>query len=143
MKKIKSTVLLFVLLVSVSVPTPLVIAWELERPGGFIPIEEREMNATTNGKASVGLGAHIHTYYENDGMFDYNDAVGLRIVATGNSRKILEYEFSSSQYHWYDTFIVEQWTCLGDEEILYIDLPFKVRFYGGPGSAEYTEVWVT
>jgi len=144
MKKTKSIVLVFVLLVVlVFIPFPFGYAWELERPDDFISIEEREENATTDGKASLSLGVHIHEYYENSGMLDYRDGLGLRIVATANSRKILEYGWAEGYYYWYGEPWLPNQLFLGDDQAAPIPMPIKVRFYGGPGSAEYTHVWVT
>ncbi|NWF86302.1 hypothetical protein HXY32_00565 [Candidatus Bathyarchaeota archaeon] len=61
MKTTKPLVTIVILLIAL-LHLPNVLTWELERPGGTITINERTENATTDGKASVGIGVHIEKY---------------------------------------------------------------------------------
>ena len=139
--------LVFMFIVSLLTLFPQVFAWELERPGGMIPVNERDENATTNENASVGLGVHIYTYNENGGGWPSygKDYAQLQIVATANTRGILQYVCAERRYSWIEESFLPSQICLGDEQVVLISLgdPYKVRFYGGAGSAEYTAVWVS
>ena len=128
-------------------------AWRLERPSDHFTIDERVENATTNGKAEVGLGVHVGYYLENSPLppSDGNDdTVALRIVATGNTRRILEYDWSEGfPYLWVDdSSLSEAWLFDDDIVCLWMHSPetpdplCTVRFYGGPGTAEYTDIYV-
>jgi len=124
---------------------PTALAWELERPGGHITINERTENATTDGKASVGLGVHVAHYREDwlvwpsDGD---DDIVDLRIVATANTRKIISYCVLSNYYSWHDN--LPYTVPLGDDDGVWIWMEGIIaRFYGGPNSAEYDSVWIS
>lgn len=127
---------------------PRAFGWELERPGGSLNIDERTENASTNEYASVGLGVHIETYSENPSS-DYpsnrKDFAQLKIVATANTRGILQYVYTERYYSWVEESSLPNHIYLSDEQVTLINFgdPNKVRFYGGPGSAEYTAVWVS
>jgi len=119
------------------------LAWNFERPGKYIDINERTENAKTDGKASVGLGVHISCYSEDEsGPPSYGDDYAkLCLAATANTRKILDYDWCENYYLWVDESQLTNELILCDE-VSMISLPFKVRFYGGPGSAEYDHVWL-
>jgi hypothetical protein len=123
---------------------PQTLALEMERPDDYIEVEERVESASTDGKAEVGIGVHCHEYYENSGEHDYNDVCALRIAATANTRKILEYRCSPSSYYWVDESQLpdENEIYLYDDQVRGLGTPFKIRFYGGAGSAEYDSIWV-
>ena len=129
----------------VVVLTPTAFAWELERPSDDILISQRTENSATDGKVSVGLGVDIHKYYEDDPDFPAwgDDYVKLRISATGNTRKIISYDVYDDYYSWHDKSELLYEIDLYDDEVVDIYPPFKVRFYGGPGSAEYDAVWLS
>jgi len=124
-------------------------AWEIERPGGDIPIRERTESAYTNGEASVGLGVVVNNYYEQHP--DYNtDYVHLNISMTANSRKGITYNFGQESLWWVSED--ELWyrsdrVGAGDDVVIPIDTSqyedFIFRFYGGFLSAEYQKVYVS
>jgi hypothetical protein len=133
---------------------PNVFAWELERPSKHFTIDDRQDSSGTDatdygdGKGSVGLGIHVEEYTEN--MLDYpsdgdDDVLKLRVVATGNTRKIIRYGMvrDDSKYYWHDNLRYRLF--MGDDEAQSLDLislQVTVRFFGGGGSAEYSHVWV-
>ncbi len=123
---------------------PNVVAWESERPSDHITISQRTENATTDGKASAGLGVHIIEYGESipgAGPPYDKDHVALRISATANTRKIVSYGVSTDAYTWHDNLPNDLF--LADNAGIWIWMSgLKARFYGGPRSGEYTQVWV-
>jgi len=141
-KRLLATLSMLSILISIIPP---VMALELERPGGDIQVDERTENAFTDGKAAVGLGVHAEKYYENDPDFPANgkDYLKLRISATANTRKILEYAGGeySYDYSWHDN--LPYTLPLGDDRRTNISKIADARFYGGPGSGEYNEIWVS
>ena len=144
MRKTASVALLILLALTMLVPTASALG--LERPGGYVLINERTENSKTDGRGSVGLGVHIEEYYENaiDHPSYGNDYVKLRVSANANTRKILSYTVfpDDSYYSWHDNLPYS--LSLDDDDGAYISTsPLTVRFYGGPRSAEYTSVYVT
>ncbi|UCE29502.1 MAG: hypothetical protein JSV85_01900 [Candidatus Bathyarchaeota archaeon] len=119
--------------------------WEFIRPaetGSYfsIPVDEHIHSAETDGKASVGLGLHIGTYFDNDPI-ESCDGLYLQMVATGNTRKIIDYTLYTGQdYNWHDN--LENQLFLGDDDCDEINT-CKIRFYGGVGDAEYYSLWVS
>lgn len=109
--------------------------WKMARPSSFVTIDEKTESSYSDGIATVGLGVNVKTYYENDGMFDYNDALGLRIAATANTREIITYDVTTTSYTWYD--VTDPTGIIGDDQGAYISFTYPVRFYGGRRSAEY------
>ena len=125
--------------------------WELDRPSSDVDLIERVENASTNDEASVGIGVHIAEYEENELGYIYEggDGVELMVSATANTRKGINY--THQQWgHLFDGFPNPQYmdstNITGDNNGTWIDLPFPVCFYGGPGvqneSACYDKVWV-
>lgn len=144
MRKTASVALLILLALTMLVPTASALG--LERPGGYVLINQRTENSKTDGRGSVGLGVHIEEYYENaiDHPSYGNDYVKLRVSANANTRKILSYTvFSDDSYYlWHDN--LPHSLSLDNDDCAYISTwPLTVRFYGGPRSAEYTSVYVT
>jgi len=86
-RKTASVALLILLALTMLVPTASALG--LERPGGYVLINERTENSKTDGRGSVGLGVHIEEYYENaiDHPSYGNDYVKLRVSANANTRK--------------------------------------------------------
>jgi len=63
-------------------------AWEIERPGAFIEVNDRVENAYTDGYASVGLGASIDWYLDNYGApYGSADVIKMNVSMTANSRE--------------------------------------------------------
>lgn len=127
-------------------------AWEYERPGGDIDVEDRTESAYTNGEASVGIGVASWEYEEGPTEYGSNtDYVKLNVSMTANSRVGIIYD-----YDWQDLWWIPEdelgyrndMVGVGDDWGAWIDFPsrdgypFYFRFYGGLGSAEYTRVWV-
>lgn len=148
------TTFLGLILVTVLIGTslPSALSWELERPSSDIHwIDERIENASTCDFASVGLGVQVWDYREDVGDYNGNGASELHIIATANTRKPINYTTEESWYYWHDddlryTLDFRQflescgvWICFENEGA---DPPFKVRFYGGHGSAEYSCLWI-
>jgi len=124
-----------------------VLALQLERPGGDIRYPSvRDENSFTDGKATVGLGVQVGRYVENWPFPPSNggDYVELRISAPANTRQIVDYSIWGDSFCWHDNL-----RFTGDIEpdigfwINMMDFYGEVRFYGGPGSAEYTSVFVS
>ena len=139
-KTIITSALVFVILVSMSSG---VLALELERPGYHFTFDKRAERCRTDHKASVGLGVHAQKYYENDPGFPAygNDYVKLRIACTGNTREIVSYDAYPGYYCWFDDLPYS--VNLADDGGSWVLMDWvKVRFYGGPNSAEYSKVWV-
>jgi hypothetical protein len=124
---------------------PTVLAWESERPSNHVSISQRTENAATDGKASVGLGVNVVGYRENWGDWPSDgddDIVDLRISTTANTRRIVSYWVSTDTYSWHDNLPYS--ISLGDNEGSWVWMRgIKARFYGGPRSGEYTQVWVS
>ena len=139
-KTIITSALVFVILVSMSSG---VLALELERPGDDFKLDKRVESARTDHKASVGLGVHVQEYYEDDlgDPANGNDYVKLRIACTGNTREIVSYDAYPGYYCWFDDLPYS--VNLADDGGSWVLMDWvKVRFYGGPNSAEYSKVWV-
>jgi hypothetical protein len=105
-------------------------------------------NSATDGIASVGLGVAINDYIERDPEYDGNDVIRLNFTMTANSRKYITYDMSNESLWWiYEEDLdpdnknviteVDDWGAW-----INIPLGLRIRFYGGPGSGEYTRVWV-
>ena len=90
------------------------------------------------------MGVHIIEYEENEPGYPYwgNDGFGMYIVATANSRKILDYGAANANYDWHEDLSYTLY--LGDNQGDWINIDgFKTRFYGGVGSGEYEYIWVS
>lgn len=139
----KALLLSFLLICLLVFPIPQAWAWSLRRPSNDMEINEHIHYSNTDGKASIGLGVHICEYYENwvGVPYDGNDVLRCAVVATSNSRKILHYDIIGDEYHWYDN--LPNTLTLGDDECVSISDIYTFRFYGGVGSAEYSEIYVS
>jgi hypothetical protein len=117
-----------------------VLGWDMIRPKNYTPIDKRIQSSYTDGVASVGLGAHISSYTEDEPTA--GDFLWLNIVATANTRKIIEYHARSDYYSWHN--VTNSVGLTGDDQVVLLDIPYpmRARFYGGPGSGEYSAVWV-
>jgi hypothetical protein len=126
---------------------------EIDRPESeLLEQPERVENLSTNDEASVGIGVHLADYFEGRTQNPYNneDGFGLRVSATGNTRKGIEYQ--SVRYRslidWFDPAYMQPIGIVGDDDGKWIDIPFDVFFYGGPApsgahrSGCYNKVWV-
>lgn len=137
MKKRLSLILTALLLSSI---IPTAFAWEIDRPSTSLSFfKERAENATTNDEASVGLGVQVATYLENDA--DYDDGMNLRISATANTRKGIDYCVFNAQYSWVDIGEPDGELELYDDiEEIHLPLYETICFYGGPRSGEYSKI---
>ncbi len=145
MKRLATLALAFLLFLS---GVPLVAAFEMERPPTLTDINKRVQSLNFTEEASVGIGVHICEYKEHsqEDLFNGNDGVVLRVAATANTRKAITYKYLTYEilYDWVDA---NQPTGItGDNNGAWFNLPFPVRFFGGPGaqneSFTYTKVWV-
>jgi len=75
----KSVSFSFLLLLGLTMLVPTASAFGLERPGGYVRINQRTENAKTDGHASVGIGVGFEDYTENRAGFPAygNDYVQL------------------------------------------------------------------
>lgn len=131
------------------------VAWNMTRPTKqLIPPGVtiiRWINNTyknVQDEAYINFSIMVIKYYENDpGAPAYgNDYVKLRIVATANSRRGVNYHRSirDPDYRWYEAYEnFSQWMGDYDDGYGIIHLINPVRFYGGPRSAEYNTVYVS
>lgn len=128
------------------------LAWEVEHPSDHVYFSpaDRVEGFTTNADASVSVGVDIYAYEENypDLPFSNHDGVRLRVSALANTRKGIEYSYTIVDYFpvpWVNASISTG--IVDDNSGAWIDLPFPVFFYGGPGtqnkSAYYRKVWVS
>jgi hypothetical protein len=147
MRKLLSIFLISLFLLSEAVNIS--FAYTIERPPRSIDsIGQREENATVNDEAAVGIGVDIHEYRENPAAPPYGgkDGVMFRVIATANTRKGIEYDYSTVPISPYWVEATKPTNITDDDSGVWIDIPFGVIFYGGPGvqntSAIYTKVWV-
>jgi hypothetical protein len=120
--------------------------WWIQRPSYDMDIGQRVEESSTDNKASVGLGLHVIEYEEDEPGYPYwgNDGLGMYIVATSNSRKILDYGASDANYDWHNGDALDYRLFLGDNQGDWINIEgFRTRFFGGVGSAEYEYIWVS
>jgi hypothetical protein len=61
------------------------VTWNMSRPLHFLSIEENITNTYAESAFSGSFTVHFFTYYENDGMLDYNDGLSLRLTASANT----------------------------------------------------------
>jgi hypothetical protein len=152
MKTAFSAITLIITLLVISFPSA--FSWELERPSSYVIISERTENASTNNFASIGLGVLIDEYAVDVPRYGGKDYVALRIAATANTRKAIIYGMTEeSYYYWQDECLTHtiDWNqiILGGKWINFenapevLDPPFRVRFYGGRGSAAYGQLWIS
>jgi len=127
-------------------------AWGIYRPQSDELIDERVQNVTTDEEASVGIGVQIVRYLENapEAPFSDNDGIRLKIAATANTRKGINYQsdWGVGLTNWIEANVpIPDMDPPEDEDCEEVDLPFTVRFYGGPGgqgrSAHYDKVWIS
>lgn len=146
MKKIVAMILLVLLVLHI---VPSVWAWQIERPSYFIYINETVRTASTDGKASVGIGVATHYYQECDTQYEGNpDRIHMNMSMTANSRKGIMYRCAGESLWWINENELAYKTvrnAIGDEWGDWVDIPefYAFRFYGGPGSAQYTKAWIT
>jgi hypothetical protein len=137
MKSFKVSLIICLLLIPL---IPRVFALEYERPDDYVSIGDRVDTSYTDGQASIGLGVHIDSYYENDPSFNEYDVLSLRISATANTRVGITYEIGDVySFFWYDVSTNNYY--LEDGQSVEVILPFTLRFYGAWGSGEYTGIW--
>jgi len=126
--------------------------WSMYRPSSYTPINERVQNAATDDEASVGIGVEIVEYFDNTTREPYqgDGGVTLKVAATANTRKGITYQSSwgLGLMDWIEANTpIPGMDPPEDDDVVQVDLPFPVRFYGGPGvqnkSAEYYNVWVS
>jgi hypothetical protein len=143
-KKLITLISAFLILFSMF---PSVMAFEMERPSDHITVtEERVENLRADEEAAVGIGVQVAEYLEKGEIFEGNDGVFLRVAATANTRKGIRYNHLTYDYLWDWINAPNPTGITGDNAGKMFDLPFPVRFYGGPGaqgeSFTYTRVWV-
>lgn len=126
-------------------------ALKLERPANHLDIKQRDENAFTNGKASVGLGVSVDQYVENWQDYGGADFINMNVSMTSNSRMGITYDYCwqglwwiPENELWYNNTV----NIFGDDAVAQVNIPqdegiFKIRFYGGCGSAEYDKVYVS
>jgi len=61
------------------------VTWNMSRPSDFGNIEEIIGNSYSDSTFSSSLTIHLLSYWENDGMLDYNDGQWLRLTASANT----------------------------------------------------------
>jgi len=141
------TILLIIFLLSEAVNIS--FAYTMERPPRTIDsIGQRDENATVDDEAAVGIGVDIHEYRENAAGAPYTgkDGVLFRVIATANTRKGIDYDYYTCQTftQWVEATTPTNIT--GDNSGAWLNIPFGVAFYGGPGvqnaSAMYSRIWV-
>ena len=119
-------------------PVSAPISWSEPRPSGYTVYNETIGSATTDDIASIGMGVHIVDYVEAPAP-DVNDLLRLRISASANTRKGIQYDVREKD-HYYDWLRVSEPTGItGDNVWVPLPLYFTVLFYG----VEYSEVWVS
>jgi hypothetical protein len=116
------------------------IAWEFERPSCLVDINERDETSITNGNVSVGLGTHIGEYVDDSSTYGCDYAL-LKLVATSNTRRNVNYQWMGDTFLWHDiTYNVSDHPWQGGWVSTFGN-PFQ--FYGGYRSSEYYSVWVS
>lgn len=149
MRRNPSAILVIYILVSAAVPSA--VAWDMERPSTHTTINmgaaDGLEDSHTDGKATTGLGVNVVGYRENWGMYPSDgddDIVDLRISTVANTREIIKYLVQTDSYAWHEPGELTHQLFLGDNDGQWIFEPgFVVRFYGGPNSGEYANVWVS
>lgn len=150
MRRLTLTIFLLTLAISI-VWIPDAFTFECERPHEHIIMKEITHNASTNGKAEVGLGVDIAGYLENyPSPYGDLDQLTLLIAATANTRMIVEYRWfdHTNHYSWVEDNQLPLYCEICGDDVVRILMnetgaEFRgVRFYGGVGSAEYNEIWV-
>lgn len=144
-----ASVILLFLLVTSSVSAT--YGWSYERPDGSVHIVDRTENSLTDGNASVGLGVASWMYDKAPTEYGNSDCVRLNMTATANSRTGIAYTSSWIDYRWYPENELRcrvDRTNVGDDVIVPVNIPLDegftaCRFYGGYGSAEYKQVYVS
>ena len=125
-----------------------VSAWESDRPLAVFCFAETQETNKCNGEAAVGLGIDIATYHVGDSTYGGDDWQRLNIVATANTREIINYSVAEWGYGWYELGNDKQIPypgasydddCLIDLASVNPRLTYSLRFYGGPKSGEY--IW--
>ena len=165
MKKVKGIIIIAIITLSfIPILPPLEVHaqtsyqsyWSMDRPQKDIHFNSTDYNVEppervegygTDEYASVGLGVEIWKY-EEQGYEGDRDGVALRTVVTANTRKGIRYVFQKNRLdEWYDPSELTDTGITGDDDGVWINIPFYVRFYGGPGaqntSFTYTRVWVS
>ena len=126
--------------------------WSMYRPSSYTPINERVQNAATDDEASVGIGVEIVEYFDSTTREPYqgDGGVTLKVAATANTRKGINYQSSwgLGLMDWIEANTpIPGMDPPEDDDVVQVDLPFAVLFYGGLGvqnnSAEYHSVWVS
>jgi hypothetical protein len=122
----------------------------MERPSHTIfGISQRDENANVDGEAAVGIGVEIKDYFDGATTepFGGHDGLTFRVIATSNTRKGIEYNFFNVPVSPYWVEATNPTQITGDDSGAWIDIPFGVTFYGGPGaqnsSGVYNRVWVS
>jgi len=144
-KKLLASLLLLVLLLSL---LRSVLAWEIERPLGYVTISKRTENCTTDGMTSVGLGMSINAYFENCPDWGGDDVLSLNVTMNSNTRAGITYDVDyNAPYRWCETAF--NTGIVGDDAGAWINMTdpatsvkVPVCFYGGPKSAIYEMLWV-
>jgi hypothetical protein len=166
MKKMKGGIVIFIMMLSLIPMFPARAqytyewSWVIDRPGKDIHFNsstynveppERVEGHNTDDYASIGIGVEIRDYCEQFGRDPYNgrDGVDLKVVVTANTRKGIQYVTQYFDYltDWYNPLGLTDTGITGDDDGAWIDMPFPVRFYGGPGAQDtsftYSRVWVS
>lgn len=123
----------------------------MERPTRTVEgITQLVESANADDEAVVGIGVNVATYRENpdpsEEPYSGNDGVCFQVIATANTRKGIDYDYTTVPISPYWVEATEPTHIIGDNSGAWIDLPFGVIFYGGPGaqnnSGIYEKVWV-
>lgn len=96
----------------------------------------------------MGIGVEIYDYDEKRGDYADRDGLSLRVSVTANTRKAIQYSYVDvGLIDWVDPAGLTDTNITSDGGGCWLDLPFPVRFYGGPGakntSFTYSRVWVS
>lgn len=117
-------------------PASATSSWSKPRPASTITYDETIGKAESDSIASTEIAVTIGQYSENDPGYGYNDHLSLKISASANTRKGLQYDWFTWSYNWYT--VSEPTGITGDDTGVDLTLPFPVLYYG----VEYNHVWV-
>jgi hypothetical protein len=139
---------------------PAIYAWQIERPMRGEPLDiypslRRVDNVNSDYYASTGLGVGIDQYIEDfdDPPYVGSDFINMNVTMNANSRTYIQYDSQwLEDFMWFDETDLNDYYEVphhADDFGCWVDFPEIVgypitfRFFGGPGSAEYTSAWIS